>query len=625
MSSDRLLLFLLGLATWASPALANSRDIYQIRIVLDMERHKLLTPVFREQVARELRDGMQAAFGTLARVEIQEKHPKLADIRSRGLARALDGYQEQNGQHTHFVRIDYSGTHYRIQTRMHNGILGLPAPVVRTGRTDRAYVSRTTLFLMERDLGLLGTIQSEPDAANHVQVQLRGGGLGVDLSRWIQKGEIFRLAQQEASGPARLLEWAYLQVIEPPQEGICTCKLFSRYVLSKTSGLQAELLGTRTGPLRLRLLQEKPGGGVEPLRSPVTLQLRKFGFEGEETTRQQVTATSGREIDTARFGEKGRFSKLAFVSVLTGESLRARIPIAILDDNPVVLTVPATNEEGDLVTFRFRMWKQNVLTAYIVQTEQFKTINELTAKPDKRAQALQSVRKTLERLHQDHTRLSTQHDEVMKEIEKLDLKNRPRPEEIKAITDRLKLIRSGETELLRIVQMLEKIEKEENDPKRKEWLVKIEGAKALESEGEFGQAIAVYEQAPAEFQTKELKEHLAKLKKLWEPRDAQHAKARKFIFEAWPKLDTPGLKKQIADAHQALQVCVKAGDWIGATRLLRGLEIHLQRIEKELQELKPETNIDDEKPAKLIKELIPDLQVLDRTIREFLENNKSEG
>ena len=65
LTALRSLLVVAGaLALGSGTAQANDLEKpYALRIVLDVERHRLLTDVFREQVARELGDGLRAALG----------------------------------------------------------------------------------------------------------------------------------------------------------------------------------------------------------------------------------------------------------------------------------------------------------------------------------------------------------------------------------------------------------------------------------------------------------------------------------------------------------------------------------------------------------------------------------
>src|SRR3954452_19312560 len=79
---------------------------YDVRIVLHVANNRLLTPVFRERLRRELGDGIQAALGDLARVQVLVSHPRLADVLAQGLGRSLDTWKDASGVKTHFVLVD---------------------------------------------------------------------------------------------------------------------------------------------------------------------------------------------------------------------------------------------------------------------------------------------------------------------------------------------------------------------------------------------------------------------------------------------------------------------------------------------------------------------------------------
>jgi tetratricopeptide (TPR) repeat protein len=609
-----ILLALLGSST--ALAADESREPYRVRIVFSIEKHRLLTDIFRQQVSRELRNGVRSALGELAEVTVTDEHAKLADIRARGLGRAIDGLRERGPEQTYFVVIAFDGSHYRIQTRMHDGLTGLPSPVVRHGSTrDRAYVARMATFLLERDIGLIGTVSTEPDKGRIVSVEMRGGNLGVDLGRWVKKGEVFALVKVEGNAAGKQQPWTLLQVVEPPKDGVCQCKLFSRHTLGRVTGLRAVLLGTTSGPLRMRLFQEKENG--EPGRLlAVTVQLRRDGFDGPVVA---VPPSSRGEVDTGKSKTPLTFDKLVFVSVMTGETLRARFPIAIVDDALVVVGVPAGNEEQDLVAFRVQMLRRNVGDADSVQSAMFDDINKLSVKPDQRAAAIARVKQTLERLRDDHAKLTAERDEVQKLADKMSPRDK---QALPRIGETLQRMKAGEGDLRKTVANLEKIQKEETDPTRVAWLTQQEKAKLLETEGEYDKAIAIYESAPAEFQTEKLKEHLAEMKRLWNPVDKAHKDAREYIYETFPKLTTDQLKEGVAKAKAALEVCKKAGDKFGPDRLRKATLEHFKRLETEAEGLKPMVNSDDEKPFKAIQELIPELRKIVEDVGAFLKEKK---
>jgi hypothetical protein len=284
--------------------------------------------------------------------------------------------------------------------------------------------------------------------------------------------------------------------------------------------------------------------------------------------------------------------------------------------------VPATSAEGDLIANQFRDFRIRVLDADLAQSEQFSTVQELTAKPEERGKALAAARETLDRLRKDHAELTVDFEEMLKELAKLPDKDRPKPAEIKWVEDRLRLIKSGERKLIDFVAKMVQIEKEENDPVKKEWLAQKERAMQFEKDGEIAKALAIYAKVPEKFNTAELQKHIKQLKDLWEPKGEAHKLARDFVTRTFPKLSTEELATRVKELQSALLECVKVDDAFGVAKLVKELEQHAKRIEKEEKELKPNVNPDDEKPFKRIQELVPELVKIDTDARAFLETKK---
>ncbi|MGL4552072.1 MAG: hypothetical protein ACRC33_12905 [Gemmataceae bacterium] len=580
------------------------REPYRVRIVVSVAKSRLLTDVFRQQIEREIRDGLQAALGALAKVGVAETHPLLADVKEKGLDRAVGGCRDRGPEQTHFVTVGFDGTHYDIQTRMHDGTTGLPSPVGRSDTTrDRAFVARLASLMLEKDLALTGTVLNEPEAGGQVKVEFRGGLLG-DLSRWVKKDVLFSLARVPSSGPGAAQPFLYLQALAVPEGGVCPCRVLRRFAAVPMTGMKATLLGTRSGPLRLRLMQQGERG-VVPLTNPVQLQIRRHGFEGEDGSLLRVTATRMRDVDTSspKYGQQGRFDRVAFVSVLNGDKVAARVPVTLVDEGVSVVVLPPVNEEEMGVQDRFRGLLRRVIDAELVQGGMFEDINRLTKDAAKRSAAIARVKETLARLREDHERLSKEREEVRAEIEKEKAKL-----DLKPVDTRLDRLRSGEKDLLAHVSNLEKIDREENDPKRREWLIKKAEADGLVKQADVGEALAIYRSAPAEFQTDEHKKFVAALEAKWKPIDAEHAKARAFIYDRWGKMGTNGVRDNLPEAKKALQTCISAGDLYGPAKFRELTLKHVTRMDAELKALKPDVNADDEQPATVIKELFPELK-----------------
>ena len=97
---------------------------------------------------------------------------------------------------------------------------------------------------------------------------------------------------------------------------------------------------------------------------------------------------------------------------------------------------------------------------------------------------------------------------------------------------------------------------------------------------------------------------------MWTPKSAEHRKARTFIYEEWPTLDTAALQMRLPEANAALAECIKAGDIVGPQRLYKGIQLHAARLLVEADKLKP-TNEEDAKQLKVIAAISMSLNKLE--------------
>jgi hypothetical protein len=188
---------------------------------------------------------------------------------------------------------------------------------------------------------------------------------------------------------------------------------------------------------------------------------------------------------------------------------------------------------------------------------------------------------------------------------------------------RLERIRNGEAELKAFLDRLDKIDREEKDPRRKRWLEQLETGRQLENAAEFDEAIALYRTMLKEGidnadLRRQLEEKLRKLEAAWKPRGPEHARARALIYKVWPKLDNAGLKARLPEARKAFEECKRVGDRVALQRLYKATEAHGHRLGKELSTLNPRLKEEDEKPAELIKEINAGLAQLARDVDEYL-------
>ena len=140
---------------WPLPARADldpeDRQAVPAAVVLHVADHRLLTPIFKDQVqartarhpaGRPRRTGFRRG-GIGAVPQRQEGGPGLvqASTSSRGPGegaaadpRRLEGVTDRK---THFVLVDFVDGRYEIQARQHDGLTGMSSPLVRKDQTTR--------------------------------------------------------------------------------------------------------------------------------------------------------------------------------------------------------------------------------------------------------------------------------------------------------------------------------------------------------------------------------------------------------------------------------------------------------------------------------------------------------
>jgi hypothetical protein len=614
---------MLLLVAWSAPARAQGdpefKEPYHLRVVLHFAKHRLLTQPFRDQVRRELRDGLETSLGYLARVEIREDHRLLAEIDKDpkdGLRRVLDGWTDIEPVKTHFVLIDFVQGRYEIQARQHDGFTGLSSPVVRRETIlERQLVARRAAQLLDQDFGLVGSV-GQPQG-DKVRVALKGGGLPVPLDHWLKKDDVFAVAQVFLSGGASrstLERGTLLQVLEEPREGVCLCQLYHRYQNPLAAGSYRCLkLGTADAPLRLRFVDERSGIPI------AGLQVRIDMHGGQTSPTERLSTRPDGQIES-----KQRYRNMALVRVFVGEApLTGQIPVEVVGDRTVTIPVarqPGAEVRGQVAQDRQR-WYRHLADSTEAADAVVKDLNALRDQPgavlmDKAMQGLEALKKDLGALVEEREALRKKAGQLAQGGAR-DLAEGER---------RLGELEGRRTALQEYIDRLKKIGEEENDPKHQRWKELAEQARLLESDHEYGKAIELYEKILSEgADDAVLRAKLEKLKAAWATKGDAHAKARKFIYEDWPDVqDTADLKAKLPQAHQALQACREAGDYLTPRMLLKVNAAHATRLEKEVEKLRPERE-DDRQAAKMLDEVINDLNKLNKEAQDYLRRATPAG
>ena len=592
---------------------------YKLQIVLRLAEHRLLTPVFREQVRRELRDSLQAGFGNMAQVDVVDKHPLLKEVEEKGLQRVLDGWHKVEDAKTHFVLIDYIDGRYEVRARQFDGYTGMASPVVRQAHTaDRQLVARNAALLIDQDFGLVGTVGRID--GEKIELTIKGSGLGEPLERWLKKDEVFAVSQilNRGGGQGERVPFALMQAQDVQKNGICTCLLFNRYANPLAAGggvlgYRCLKLGTTKSALRLRIVAD------DKLGAPLNGRQVQFATRGFQANVQEKRATnSDGLVRTERV-----YDNVAFVVVYDGNLALARVPIEIVDQRTVPIPVGAAPEsENRSRLFQRRdRWTRRVFDSLEVASSLVRDLNA-TVRQSKGA-ALKKAKSGLSSLRADVTNLTEEKDSLLKDAEGL---GKSAKLDLTLGEQRLAELQGQQTRLQGYIDQLEKIVVEDKDPKRQLARESAEQARLLEDNADYNEAIELYERILAENEDATLRKYVDTLKKEWAIKDAGHQKARSFIYETWALAeDSAAMKAKLEKAKEAFVTCKGAGDALSLRKLLRISVLHRGKLTKEFDALRPQEKDDDKKVAEIIKEVEDELSKLTSDLTEYLKNAKLPG
>jgi hypothetical protein len=616
----------------AAPAQSLDLDKpYELNVVLDIAEHRLLTPVFRDQVRRELQDGLRTAFGDLVRVTVLEKkelqddsnrplRQMLEDVRKRGLGEPLEKWQKVTGVKTHFVLIDYVDGQYEVRARQHDGLTGQASPVIRRERiADRLFVARLATFFVDRDFGVVGAV-SPGTAPYRLTVNFKGKKLGgAALGRWVKKGEVFRLVPiVTTTSTPRRLDDAYLVVEEAAAEGPCGVRLYNRYgvtVPQANTEYRCLHLPTIQAPLRVQLIQSN-----ESRRSPAVglhVTVRRNGFDGEEVTKLTKTTDNEGLVSTERERTQPPYDHIAFLTVkLTPRD--AKVPVPIVDDRPVVVRVAVRPRDArSLLTDRKELWDQRAYEDGLVQKELFRELKEMESKANLQKEALKRAQEGLAGCQESRKQLGNDRDDLLKAAEaegvKLDT----------AYADQwIKYIEEGNAKLEAYIAEHERIIKDENDPKRLEYLALVQQGKLEEARAEFSKALEIYEKAlQMRFADAGLKKHHADLKTRWEPKNEEHRKARIRLESTFAGADLLKTPDAVKEAREDFLVCRMNRDVLGAHRLTQMILAHGGKLKQQRDALQPDINEQDRKDLEVIANVTGELRKLGLEVQAFVQEN----
>ncbi len=575
------LILLLVCGLFALPVTASAQDFgktrYEWTLALQWGESSQFSASYKETFARELQQSLKLSLGEIAKIEVVEAS-KLAEtpvtkaVSEKGLS-ALDGTFPSNGtRKLHFVEINFVEGKFQVRSRQWDESIGMASPSILTNSTpDRKLLVRLTLNQLLNEFGLLGAIEITGEQG---KVTLQGYELG-SLKEFAKKGDLFAVVQLRKVTPkapkgekplppnivATKVDGMLVQLMGDIEGSKISAKILNRYknTLAKESpqvSYRLVKIPTENSVLKLRLTD--PSG--QPFRVG-QLRVRVRAEQYPDLTKPEDEMT---ESEPGLFTSRAKLDRLGYVLVTTGDTPLARIPIEVTGDVLVrKVSLDPKVEQRARWSDVMNDFVSRIRTERIIQNKSFEELQGLQGKDRAEAlkyaeTALKSQKVQLDLLKSDLERLQNRakDDGFMGSFEACD-------SEINAFDARI-------LDLAKHTEKLKEVVRLENDPdtiaRRKKVETLLLEAKLLVEQADIPQALTKYDEALKQTMENEpvraeIIKVVEEINKDWKEKDAAHATARKFIYETWPKLETPKeITDKISEAKRCFQVCQTNGD-----------------------------------------------------------------
>jgi hypothetical protein len=345
----------------------------------------------------------------------------------------------------------------------------------------------------------------------------------------------------------------------------------------------------------------------------VTVRRLGFDFDGEEQTKLETQTNADGLLSTAKDRQSGVYDRVAFLTIQVRPNA-ALVPIALVDDEPQTVRVASQSQRpGDLLEVKKDLWDQQTYETGQVQQDLFRELKELDAKPNQRGKALERAKSSLRFFQDANKRLAAERDELLKEA-----KTAGRKIDTSFGEQWLQFVVKGNGRLEEYVTEQERIFKEENDPKRQEFLALVQQARLEEARADFAKALELYEKAVATgLGGDKLKQEYESLKTRWEPKNEAHRHARLYLDTTWPGLDLLRKPDSVKEARTAFEVYRQEKDVMCAQKLVQTILAHGGKLKKQLEALMPDVNEEDARAVETLKTVAEELQKFGLEVQAF--------
>jgi hypothetical protein len=607
------------LASLLASGVSHGQDA-DVHVVVKFEPHRELSPALRQSFREQLAQSLNTALQGVGRVHVfdvdkerREDHLQEWDRAFQlGLAK-LERIEWTDRAKTHFIHVSVQGGTLRVQSRQADSRLGWCSPLVRDDRTaDREGLVRLAQNQIVVDMGLTGTV-ARSDGERTAAIRFPGTNLSdARLHEWVRAGDVFALVQVTSPGRSVTVPYAYFIASGLIEGGQISGKIESRFTKPlngwESGQFRAVKLGAANGPVRLRLV-----GPNEATPADVTIQLFATGMGSTDAERERGQVRGG------RFASVEHYDRIAYAKLSLGERPLAKVPIAILGHEPIVIDVN-TDPGGESVA------KDN-LDARIIKTR----LNDLAtrvAEENEQLRTFMAARKNRQALAKT--------TDLLRQLD----------DELPAVAADAVLLRSRSTA---VGPMLDEIDRSVRDLKQLEQTfrktkVDLEGAinagatpeaerqraglRTLVARADQEVQDADYERAIATFEDvlkqsgdwPEIQTRLEGLKRGWAIKSDAHRDARRFVYEVWSKATgVDHIERHMDRAKQSFAVCKESGDKFTPRRIYAVLIRAASWIDRRNEEMKGAEGDESARQAENLRKLSGQVKTLLGEVENYVK------
>lgn len=627
------------------------------RVVVSVKPHPLLTPDLREKLKRDILAALQPGLGALGTVEVidladlarDKWEPLWQQFEDKGFA-ALDAPRDLTGAKTHFLKVEHRDGKMHLESRQYDGFTGLASPLVRTQSLRASELAgRTAGMMLDRDFGLVGTVEPVAGKPDEARILVRGAGLG-SVKELVQPGDVFAVAAvRKTNRPAPpTLRTATGKIIQPPPgsvpppgltstprdftllkvadvgaDGNCRCTVLTRYTNATPTaggviGYRAMKLGTVKAPVAVRLVSTD--GVVYKTASAVNVRASDSAFTVGGDPKDVCAFDNG----TYQFRSQKPLANVACITVALGPSQAKQFPVPILSADPITIPFDVDPIKEERAAFERAVLKAagDAADARLSQSVCFEVVGDLIKK-QKNADALARAKGGFEAADAADKSLSDELARLRDQAARVQ-----KADGVDAILAKMEqnlaALRAYNGQLAAHVKTIGEVVRRENDP--------TFAAKELQAEsintriaialgrGDVDEALAAYDQLfallPGDADVKARKDKLAGE---WKVKSEAHQKARDYLLKTWPGVQTIADFRDSAPlVRAAVEECKKNGDTWTLRKLLTVFSTAVVKLNELVAQLDPTSDAD--------KKLLADatqvgkvMAVLEAEVRKLVE------